>query len=59
MPIGPKDIAREQIDRMLEQADWVVQDKKSANLCAKRVIAIGRSNLLPGFGTVDYLLYMV
>jgi hypothetical protein len=26
MPQGPEDIAREQIDRMLEQAGWAVQD---------------------------------
>jgi type I site-specific restriction endonuclease len=33
----PEDIAREQIDRMLEQAGWAVQDAKAANLYAKEV----------------------
>ncbi len=28
MPLGPEDIAREQIDRMLEQAGWAVQDAR-------------------------------
>ena len=40
MPLGPEDIAREQIDRMLEQAGWAVQDAKAANLYAKQGVAI-------------------
>jgi len=28
MPQGPEDIAREQIDRMLTQSGWAVQDAK-------------------------------
>ena len=31
MPPGPEDIARTQIDRMLEQAGWAVQDVEAAN----------------------------
>jgi len=29
MPLGPEDIAREQIDRMLVSAGWAVQDAKA------------------------------
>lgn len=36
MPLGPEDIAHEQIDRMLEQAGWAVQDAKHVNLYAKQ-----------------------
>ena len=31
MPPRPEDIAREQIDRMLEQAGWAVQDVEAEN----------------------------
>ena len=35
MPLGPEDIARENIDRMLEQAGWAVQDVKAVKLYFK------------------------
>ncbi len=40
MPPGPEDIAREQIDRMLEQVGWNVQDAKAVNIYAKQGVAI-------------------
>ena len=58
MPIGPEDIAREQIDRMLEQAGWAVQDAKAVNLYAKQGVAIREFELKSGYGTADYLLYV-
>ena len=54
----PEDIAREQIDRMLEQAGWAVQDANAVNLYAKRGVAIREFELKSGFGTADYLLYV-
>ena len=36
MPQGPEDIAREQIDRMLIQSGWAVQDTKVVNLYARQ-----------------------
>jgi type I site-specific restriction endonuclease len=36
MPQGPEDIARENIDHMLTQAGWDVQDVKKVNLFAKK-----------------------
>ncbi len=36
----PEDIAREQIDRMLELSGWAVQDAKAVNLYAKQGVAI-------------------
>ena len=62
MPINmtprPEDIAREQIDRMLEQAGWAVQDAKAVNLYAKQGVAIREFELKSGYGTADYLLYV-
>jgi type I restriction enzyme R subunit len=54
----PEDIAREQIDRMLEQAGWAVQDVKQANLYAEKGVAIREFELKSGYGTADYLLYV-
>jgi type I restriction enzyme R subunit len=56
MPLGPEDIAREQIDRMLMSAGWAVQDAKAVNLYAKRGVAIREFELKTGYGTSDYLL---
>ncbi len=55
MAQGPEDIAREQIDRMLEQAGWDVQDVKTANIWAKKGVAIREFELKSGYGTADYL----
>jgi len=56
MPLGPEDIAREQIDRMLEQAGWAQDTKavnRSANLpgtlslhsCAYRRISVEKKRI--------------
>jgi type I restriction enzyme R subunit len=58
MPQGPEDIARENIDRMLELSGWAVQDAKAVNLYAKQGVAIREFELKSGFGTADYLLYV-
>ncbi len=58
MSLGPEGIAREQIDRMLEQAGWAVQDAKAVNLYAKQGMAIREFELKAGYGTADYLLYI-
>jgi predicted type IV restriction endonuclease len=48
MTPGPEDIAHQQIDRMLEQAGWVVQDAKTVNPNAKK-----GAYLEPGFGIAE------
>jgi type I restriction enzyme R subunit len=58
MPQGPEDIARDQIDRMLVSAGWVVQDAKVVNLYEKQGVAIREFELKSGYGTADYLLYV-
>ena len=55
MPKKPEDIAREAIDRMLEQSGWAVQDLKAANICATRGAAI-RTSPMPRIAiTVDII----
>jgi type I restriction enzyme R subunit len=50
--------ARVLIDRQLEAAGWVVQDKKDLNLYAGDGIAVREVVLKAGHGRVDYLLYV-
>ena len=54
----PEEQARENIDRLLEQAGWVVQNSGSINLYAGTGIAVREFPLKPGHGRADYLLYV-
>ncbi len=55
MPKGPEDIARENIDRQLEQCGWIVQDLHDMNISAGPGIAVREFPLQDGI--VDYILY--
>ncbi|MGI8928744.1 MAG: DEAD/DEAH box helicase family protein, partial [Candidatus Limnocylindrales bacterium] len=55
-PVKPEAHAREQIDRQLTDAGWLVQDRAAANIHAAAGIAI-REFPLKG-GPVDYMLYV-
>jgi Type I restriction modification DNA specificity domain len=57
MAPGPEQQAREQIDRLLAQAGWSVQDVASADQAIARGVAIREFPLPPGQGFADYLLY--
>jgi len=52
----PEERAREQIDSLLEQAGWLVQDFERMNLGASHGVAV-REFSLPS-GTADYLLFI-
>ena len=52
---NPEQLAREDIDRQLCLAGWVVQDRKAVNLFAGPGVAI-REVSIPGAGEADYLL---
>jgi type I restriction enzyme R subunit len=54
----PESDARVNIDRMLEQAGWVVQNRGSVNLYAGVGVAVQEFVLESGHGTADYLLYV-
>ena len=52
----PEEQARVNIDSLLEQAGWAVQDPGAVN--ASRGVAVREFALKPGHGTADYLLYV-
>jgi type I restriction enzyme, R subunit len=54
----PEDKARENIDRLLTQAGWVVCNQSEANILAYCGVAIRNFTLKPGHGFADYLLYV-
>ena len=54
----PEDRAREDIDRQLTAAGWVVQDPNAVDLHAARGIAVREFPLVTGHGKADYLLYV-
>ena len=56
--MNPEEQARANIDRLLRQAGWVIQDADSINLYANSGIAVREFSLKQGHGTADYLLYV-
>ena len=54
----PEQRARANIDRLLEQAGWVVQDVAALNVQASRGVAVREFPLMHGHGFADYLLYV-
>ena len=54
----PEQRSRANIDRLLEQAGWPVQDVGALNVHAARGVAAWEFPLLHGHGTADYLLYV-
>jgi type I restriction enzyme R subunit len=55
---APEDLAREEIDRLLTQAGWIVCNPDNANITAHRGVAIRAFPLKTGHGYADYLLYV-
>src|SRR5438477_8103276 len=58
MPITPEDRARLNIDKLLADAGWIVQDKRQTNLSAGRGVAVREFPLKAGHGEADYLLFV-
>ena len=54
MPDSPEARARQNIDRLLTQAGWVVQSREDVNLKAGRGVAVREFPMKPGFGEADY-----
>ena len=54
----PEQRAREEIDRLLGEAGWVVQNRSETNLQAARGVAIREFPLKSGHGEADYLLFV-
>lgn len=57
-PGTPEARARENIDKQLTTAGWIVQDREDANISAGRGVAIREFPLKTGYGEADYLLYL-
>jgi type I restriction enzyme R subunit len=55
--ITPEQKAREQIDKQLEQAGWVVQNPDEMHISAARGVAVREVPLAGGYGSADYLLF--
>ena len=54
----PEEQARANIDNLLKQAGWAVQDVTGLNVHAAAGVAAREFPLKPGHGTADYLLYV-
>ncbi len=54
--LNPEERVRQQIDRMLEQAGWTVQDRRDLNLAAALGVAVREFPLQSG--KADYLLFV-
>src|SRR5437879_8843217 len=58
MPFTPEDRARQNIDKLLADAGWLVQDKRQTNLSVGRGVAVREFPLKAGHGEADYLLFV-
>jgi type I restriction enzyme R subunit len=58
MPLTPEEQARINIDKLLADGGWVVQDRHAANITAGRGVAIREFPLRSGYGEADYLLFV-
>ena len=56
--MDPEQQAREEIDRLLRQAGWIIQNRSETNLQASRGVAIREFPLKSGHGEADYLLFV-
>ncbi len=53
---NPEQIARDHIDKMLEEAGWIVQSKKQVNLSASQGVAVREYQT--DIGPADYVLFV-
>ncbi|MDP2455077.1 MULTISPECIES: DEAD/DEAH box helicase family protein [unclassified Kaistella] len=53
---NPEQIARDKIDQMLREADWIVQSKTEVDLSAGRGVALRETNTVSG--SADYKLFV-
>jgi type I restriction enzyme R subunit len=58
-PTGrPEDRARSNIDRLLTDSGWIIQNRDNITIEAGRGVAIREFLLASGYGFADYLLYV-
>ena len=56
--LKPEAGARIEIDRMLEEAGWAVQDARAVNLAASHGVAVREFAMQPPHGRADYVLFL-
>lgn len=54
----PEELAREEIDGLLEKCGWVIQNRDQVNLSAGAGVAIREVSMKRGHGEADYLLFV-
>ena len=54
---SPEELAREEIDKLLTDCGWTIQNRSTINFSAARGVAL-REALLKGRDEVDYLLFV-
>jgi type I restriction enzyme M protein len=57
MPLSTEQQARENIDNLLQDAGWIVQNRREANPSAGRGVAIREFPLKSGFGEANVLFF--
>lgn len=55
---NPEHLARDNIDRQLRAAGWLVQKHGEHNIAAGRGVAVCEFPMLAGYGLADYLLFV-
>jgi hypothetical protein len=54
----PEQQARVEIDKALDAAGWLIQDRDELNLTAGRGVAVREFKMADGHGFADYLLFV-
>ena len=57
-PLTPEQQAREEIDKALVAAGWLIQDRAELNLTAGRGVAVREFPMASGHGFADYMLFV-
>ena len=57
-PLTPEQQAREEIDKALDAAGWLIQDRAELNLTAGRGVAVHEFPMASGHGFADYMLFV-
>ena len=59
MSLGlPEQQARVELDKALDAAGWLIQDRDELNLTAGRGVAVREFKMADGHGFADYLLFV-
>ena len=57
-PLTPEQQARQEIDKVLDAAGWLIQDRADTNLTAGLGVAVREFKMADGHGFADYMLFV-